>query len=295
MKKLFTFFLTVFITGSLFAQSPQKISYQAVVRDSDNALVTMQTVALQIGILQGSADGTIVYIETQSAETNENGLVSIEIGGGSVVSGDFATIDWGIGPYFISTQIDPSGGTNYTLTRINQLMSVPFALHAETAGRITGSEISPPVELNIGDSYGGGIVFYLTPDGKGGLIAAKQDQRLSDETDPDYDVTTFGNSDWQINHPKYHDAEGKEYIDWRVPDYKELAMMLEHKDLIGGFVDNVPDGENDETRPGSWYASCTWYYYTATQHLNFMTGEWNRNTLMVEEVNLRAVRSFRVE
>jgi uncharacterized protein (TIGR02145 family) len=128
-KFLFVFTLAIFLTHTLcIAQSPNKMSYQAVIRDNSNALVTNQIVGMQISILQGSASGTAVYAETQIPTTNTNGLVSIEIGGGTVVSGNFSTINWANGPYFIKTETDPAGGTNYTITGTSQLLSVPYAL-----------------------------------------------------------------------------------------------------------------------------------------------------------------------
>jgi len=95
---------------------------------------------MQISILQGSASGTAVYVETQTPNTNINGLVSLEIGSGTFVSGAFNTIDWSDGPYFIKTETDPTGGTNYTITGTSQLMSVPYAIHANTADSIVGGD-----------------------------------------------------------------------------------------------------------------------------------------------------------
>jgi hypothetical protein len=138
MRKVFTFLAAVLLTASVFAQAPEKMSYQAVIRNSSEALVTNTTVGMQISILQGSASGTAVYVETQSPTTNANGLVSLEIGVGTVVSGDFTTIDWANGPYFIKTETDPTGGTSYTITSTSQLLSVPYALHAKTAESVTG-------------------------------------------------------------------------------------------------------------------------------------------------------------
>lgn len=138
MKKLFTIIAAVLLTVSVFAQSPQKMSYQAVIRNSSNTLVTNQAVGMQISILQGSSTGTVVYAETQTPTTNANGLVSLEIGAGTVVSGDFTTIDWANGPYFIETKTDPAGGISYTITGTSQLLSVPYALHAKTAETVTG-------------------------------------------------------------------------------------------------------------------------------------------------------------
>jgi hypothetical protein len=133
MRKLYTLFTALIITSSAFAQAPEKMSYQAVVRDGSNVLVASSSVGMQISILQGSSSGTAVYVETQTPTSNANGLVSIEIGSGTLVSGDFSTIDWANGPYFVKTETDPTGGATYTITGTTQLMSVPYALHAENS------------------------------------------------------------------------------------------------------------------------------------------------------------------
>src|SRR5690554_1490275 len=138
MKKIITVCAVLLMTASVFAQAPEKMSYQAVVRDGSNALVSSTAVGMQISILQGSATGTAVYVETQTPTSNINGLVSLEIGSGTVVSGDFTTIDWANGPYFIKTETDPTGGTSYSITGTSQLLSVPYALHAKTAETVTG-------------------------------------------------------------------------------------------------------------------------------------------------------------
>jgi hypothetical protein len=140
MKKVILFITTVLtfnfqlLTFNSFAQAPQKMSYQAVIRNNSNALVTSTAVGMQISILQGSATGTNVYTETQTPTSNTNGLVTLEIGAGTVVSGSFATINWASGLYFIKTETDPSGGTTYSITGTSQLLSVPYALYAETSG-----------------------------------------------------------------------------------------------------------------------------------------------------------------
>jgi hypothetical protein len=120
------------ISSSILAQSPQKMSYQAVIRNSSDQLVTNHALGMQISILQGSPTGTAVYVETQTPSTNANGLVSIEIGGGTVTYGDFSTIDWSTGTYYIKTETDPAGGTTYSITGTSQILSVPYALHAKT-------------------------------------------------------------------------------------------------------------------------------------------------------------------
>ncbi len=133
MKTTYTLLLFLLATVSILAQAPEKMSYQAVLRDASNTLLTNQEVGMQISILQTTITGTAVYIETQTATTNINGLVSLEIGTGST-SDNFATIDWSAGPYFIKSATDPSGGGSYTITGTSQIMSVPFALYAKTSG-----------------------------------------------------------------------------------------------------------------------------------------------------------------
>ncbi len=133
MKKLFTLFVIIPLTISVFAQSPQKMSYQAVVRNTGGVLQANQPVGMKISILQGSATGTPVYVETHTTTTNANGLATIEIGGGTIVTGTFAGINWSGGTYFIKTETDPAGGTNYTITGTSQILSVPYALYAKTA------------------------------------------------------------------------------------------------------------------------------------------------------------------
>ena len=162
MKRIFTIAAALIMTASVWAQSPEKMSYQAVVRDASNALVTTQAVGMQISILQGSATGTVVYIETQTPTTNANGLVSLEIGTGTLVSGDFTTIDWANGTYFIKTETDPTGGTTYTITGTSQLMSVPYALHANTADSIVGGISVTETDPVFGASIANGITALDT-------------------------------------------------------------------------------------------------------------------------------------
>ncbi|MHA3786648.1 hypothetical protein ACX0HA_00445 [Flavobacterium hauense] len=129
MKNIITL-LFVAIPFMLFAQAPGKMSYQSVVRDSIGDILASAPVGVQISILQGSSTGTAVFEETHETNTNANGLLSLEVGNGTPVTGTFDGIDWSAGPYYIKTEIDPSGGTDYTIAGTNELMSVPYALYA---------------------------------------------------------------------------------------------------------------------------------------------------------------------
>lgn len=150
MKKAFTLLVFVLITVGVIAQAPQKMSFQIVLRDNSGNLLTELPVGMQISILQGTVDGTVVYSEVQSLTTNINGLVSTEIGGGS----GFETIDWTDGPYFIKTEADPTGGSNYIIERISELLSVPYAMHSKTAETVIDLDFSAISDWNEAHGWG---------------------------------------------------------------------------------------------------------------------------------------------
>jgi len=134
MKRIIILLSFAFYLLPAFGQSPNGMTYQAVIRNSSDQLVSNTTIGIQISILQGSVSGTVVYSEIQTPMTNANGLISIEVGNGN----GFDTINWANGPYFIKAEVDLAGGTNYAITGTSQLLSVPYALHAKTAESITG-------------------------------------------------------------------------------------------------------------------------------------------------------------
>lgn len=134
MKKIILTVGLLLAGVTLYAQAPQKMTYQSVIRNSSDALISNSSVGIQISILQGSVSGTAVYIERHTPTTNINGLATLEIGTGTVVAGSFGTIDWSSGPYFIKTETDPNGGTTYSISGTSQLLSVPYALYAENSG-----------------------------------------------------------------------------------------------------------------------------------------------------------------
>ena len=134
MKKLFTTISMLLLTLCLFAQAPQKMNYQAVVRNASNSLVANQNVSVRLSVLQGAATGASVYTETHTVNTNANGLMTLELGAGNAQSGTFASIDWANGPYYLKSEVDPDGGVNYNVVSTQQLLSVPYALYAAASG-----------------------------------------------------------------------------------------------------------------------------------------------------------------
>jgi uncharacterized protein (TIGR02145 family) len=128
---LLPFYFLLFTSGIVSAQTiPQKFSYQSIIRNPGGQALANQPVALKISLLQGSETGAVVYSETHTGTTNGSGLMTLQVGGGSAVSGSISSIDWSAGPYFIKTETDPEGGTNYSISGSSQLLSVPYALYS---------------------------------------------------------------------------------------------------------------------------------------------------------------------
>jgi hypothetical protein len=132
MKKLIYTFAALFFSSIIIAQAPQSFSYQAVVRNADGSLIENTMVGMKISILAGSETGTPVCVEEFTPTTNDHGLVTLQIGSSNTT--DFQSIDWSYQDYFVKIELDPAGGTSYSEMGTSQLLSVPYALHAKSAG-----------------------------------------------------------------------------------------------------------------------------------------------------------------
>ena len=130
MKQLVLSSLLLLFSTYAFSQTPQGISYQAIAFDTSGSPVTDGNVGIRISILDNAADGTAVYTETHTKLTNAQGLFNLNIGQGTADTGTFSAINWSINSKFLKVEVDPAGGTNYTITGTNQLMSVPYALYS---------------------------------------------------------------------------------------------------------------------------------------------------------------------
>jgi hypothetical protein len=140
MKKLLTTFGLLFtIATATFAQTPPNaFSYSAVARDANSNPIATTTIGIQISLRQGSPLGTVVYQENHFVNTDQFGLFNLTVGGGSVQSGNISTIDWAAANHYLQVGMDANGGTNFLNMGTTQLLSVPYALHAKTAGSIVG-------------------------------------------------------------------------------------------------------------------------------------------------------------
>ncbi len=139
-------------------QTPQSFSYQAVVRDAQGNILQNQSVSFKFSIIENSASGNVVYAETQSATTNNLGLVVLAIGNGNVLQGTFSTIQWGNAPHFFKVELDVNGGSNFVEMGTTQLLSVPYALYSENAGNVQ------TYTAGNGISITGNVVENTAPD-----------------------------------------------------------------------------------------------------------------------------------
>ena len=283
------------ISLTSFGQAPEAFKYQAVIRDGSSLILTNQAVGMQLMIRQVSAGGPAVYTETFAITTNAYGLVNLEIGSGTPVSGDFTTIDWANGPYFIETAVDVTGGTSYAVMGTSQLMSVPYALYAKTSGSSTSA-----CGLSIGDTYAGGIIFFLDGSGCHGLVAKATDEPGFYQWSP----TDF--STWAFASGIYGGAQNTKksiaraavnfstcpaasvcdnltsggYTDWYLPSKDELDMVYVNLYLqgLGGFASSV-------------YWSSTEYGNANAWGQNFTVGNQD-GTSKTGNFYVRAVRAF---
>jgi len=300
MKKSYLILLAALLTAGVFAQSPEKISYQAVIRNSSGILVTDTQIGMEINILQGTASGPVVYTETQTPTTNANGLVSIEIGG----EAGFSAINWANNTYFIETKtavVPPL--TTYTITGVSQLLSVPYALHAKTAESIIGGSVG--FAHYVGELYGGGIIVSLWKESgiEKGLIASLTDvsgsAQWSSITGTEIGETAQSPVDGQANTAAIiaqGDVSGAAYLcdnysaggfsDWYLPAYWELNQCYNEV----GAINNILGTTNGFQF--SFYWSSTEFYGSYAWFQNFVQGFTQGYLDKYNTYRVRAVRRF---
>ena len=146
MKKLFTL-LALITTIAIFAQAPQGFNYQATVRNNTGTLIVNQSVYFKFNVLLNSQTSVPIFTETHYVATDGLGQVNLVVGQGTATVGTFSSINWANGSYYLGIEINT--GSGYVAMGTTQLLSVPYALYANSAGN---SNSNLPNGTNIGDT-----------------------------------------------------------------------------------------------------------------------------------------------
>ncbi|PLX10594.1 MAG: hypothetical protein C0594_04740 [Marinilabiliales bacterium] len=160
MNKSILFLAFVLYSFSVFSQAPEAFKYQAVARDANGDIVANQAVSIRIGIMSDSINGTELYTEEHQVTSNAFGLIALNIGMGNPINGYFSVIDWGTADHFLKVEVDITGGTDYQLMGVSQLLSVPYALHAKTAENTDDADADPQNEIQ--DMQLSGDTLYMS-------------------------------------------------------------------------------------------------------------------------------------
>ena len=154
MKYILIFLLSVCLTISSQAQAPQGIPYQSVVRNGSGTLISNQPVSIRFSIHDSTMQGTIVYQETHNTTTSNGGMVILNIGQGTPVTGTFSAINWGVNAKFMQVELDTTAtGNNYVDLGTQQMMSVPYALYSNSAGEVKSKGSNPQTLIYTTDGF----------------------------------------------------------------------------------------------------------------------------------------------
>ncbi|MFN5055563.1 MAG: FISUMP domain-containing protein [Bacteroidota bacterium] len=122
------------ILQTSYAQSPTGFNFQGLALTANGTPVLTKKISLRLTLLEASATGTARYQELHGVNTDAYGQFTVVVGSGQAVTGKFSDLQWSKVAYFLKSEIDIDGATNFVNVGTSQLMSVPYALYANTSG-----------------------------------------------------------------------------------------------------------------------------------------------------------------
>jgi uncharacterized protein (TIGR02145 family) len=128
MKKILLVAVGLLLGIAVLAQVPAKFTYQAVLRNADGSIIANQPATVFVEILSGTPDGPAVFNETHNTTTSPLGLVNLTIGS----INNMGVVDWSANQHFVKITF------NGVVMGVVPLLSVPYALHANTAEAVIG-------------------------------------------------------------------------------------------------------------------------------------------------------------
>ena len=311
MKKNFTL-LVLAITLIASAQAPQGFNYQATVRNSSGALIINQNVTFKFNIMLNSSTSTPVYSETHFTPTDELGQVYLIIGKGTANTGTFVGINWSSGTYYLGIELNT--GSGYIAMGTTQLLSVPYALHSNTATSTIGN--TGGFTHYIGELYGGGIIVsvWKTNGVEHGLIASLTNLSSGIPwTTPAFQTVLIGSTAESArdglantNAIVAQAGEGTSYAaglckaysaggfnDWYLPAIWELNSCYDSRNIVNEVLGDI-NGFNFSLSSSIYYWSSTEGNAEGAWNQNFYWGPTNSDAYnkMDGTVSVRAVRRF---
>ncbi|MCH8902542.1 MAG: hypothetical protein IIA45_01320, partial [Bacteroidetes bacterium] len=206
LSLMITFVLVVGVSSSIIAQSlvPQGFNYQAVARDAAGEPIANQLISMKISVVSGSANGQVNYTEVHGVTTNEFGLITLTVGSGKPLQGDFKDIPWSEANQWLKIAMDTKGGEDFLEMGASQILTSPYAFYAETAGTIENPDDpggdSRAVDWNLAGNTGStpGTHYIGTTDSKAVLFKTDGTERMRISATGDIGVNVIPQAQFHI-------------------------------------------------------------------------------------------------